>query len=181
MDGMKKHAAYGLSALGVSLLMACTPPLNWREVRFDAGDVLALMPCKPDIATRQISLQEGASVAAANLQLQGCEAADLQFTFGQITLPSGVLPETAMVGWLQASLAPMAVLDRDLQLRPWTLPGALSSPSARYVQVKTTTHWAQLGWFSRGNRIYQVAVYGPVKTKSFDDTAEVYFSGIKLP
>lgn len=181
MEGMKKHAAYWLSALGLSLLMACTPALNWREVRFDAGDVLVLMPCKPDTATRQISLQEGVSTAAANLQLQGCEAGDLQFTFGQITLPPGVLPETAMTGWLQASLVPMALMDKDVPLRQWALAGALSTPSARYVQVKTVTHRAQLGWFSRGNRLYQVAVYGSTKTQSFDDTAEVYFSGIKLP
>ena len=180
MEDMKKHASYWSCVLGMSLLMACTPALNWREVRFDAGDVLALMPCKPDTATREIRLQAGTSAAAATLQLQGCEAADLQFTFGQITLPPGVLPETALNGWVQASLAPLAASDKDWQLRPWALPGALSAPSARVVNVKTAAHWAQLGWFVRGERLYQVGVYAAVKNKSFDDTADVYFSGIKL-
>jgi hypothetical protein len=178
---MTKSWVYLLCAMLGCFITACTPALNWREVRFDAGDVQALMPCKPDQAMRQIFLQEGSDTVPANLQLQGCEASDLQFTFAQITLPSGVLPTTALTAWRQASLAPLAVPFESAQSRDWALTGALTIPQAIRVQVKNGPYQAQLGWFARGNKLYQVAVYGAAQTKSFDDTAEVYFSGIKLP
>lgn len=53
-----KRSARGLGA--VLLLagwgVACTPAMNWREVRFEGGDMVAMMPCKPEEATRTVTL-----------------------------------------------------------------------------------------------------------------------------
>jgi hypothetical protein len=43
--------------------VACTPAMNWREVRFEGGDMVALMPCKPEEATRTVTLFLPAVVA----------------------------------------------------------------------------------------------------------------------
>lgn len=177
---MTKSWVYLLCAMVVCVCTACTPALNWREVRFDAGDVVVLMPCKPDQAVRNILLQSGQDALPASLQLQGCEASDLQFTLGQIALPAGVLPDVMLNAWQQASLTPLSVRTQDALTQPWALAGAVSAPQAVRSRVKTAALQVEFGWFMHGNKLYQVAMYGAAKTKSFDETADVYFSGIKL-
>lgn len=42
--------------LGAGLLAACSPALNWREVRATPSALKAMMPCKPDKAVRQVAV-----------------------------------------------------------------------------------------------------------------------------
>jgi hypothetical protein len=170
--------------IGCTMLMlgvSCTPALNWREVRFESSDISVLMPCKPDHASRPIALQAKGEAVPANLQLLGCEASDMQFTFGQINLPSELTAADAIQAWQQASLAPLNAPLSATTADAFTLRGALSSPQPVRRRLKTATHQVQWLWWARGNTMYQVALYGGLKTKTFDDTADVYFSGIKLP
>src|SRR3954447_11373852 len=39
-----------------TVLAACSPTFNWREVPVGDADVVVLLPCKPDRATRQLPL-----------------------------------------------------------------------------------------------------------------------------
>ena len=165
----------------LTLGVACTPALNWREVRFESSDASVLMPCKPDQASRTIALQAHGQGVPASLQLFGCEAGDMQFTFGQISLPPGVSASDAIHAWQQASLAPLNAAPSDAVNDAFAVKGALLSPAPIRRRLKTNHHQVQWLWWARGDMVYQVAVYGNVKTKAFDDASEVYFSGIKLP
>jgi len=40
----------------VLVLAACSPELNWREVRADPTALTVLLPCKPDRGTRTVPL-----------------------------------------------------------------------------------------------------------------------------
>jgi hypothetical protein len=51
-------------------LAACSPELNWRQVRLDNTTMQALMPCKPDRQVRPLNMA-GASV---QYQMRVCEA-----------------------------------------------------------------------------------------------------------
>ena len=55
---VSKRSLHGLSTvlLLAGLGVACTPAMNWREVRFEGGDMVALMPCKPEEATRAVTM-----------------------------------------------------------------------------------------------------------------------------
>lgn len=105
----------------------------------------------------------------------------MQFTFGQISVPPGVSASDAINAWQQASLAPLNAASSDTVNDALALKGALASPPPIRRRLKTNQHQVQWLWWARGGMVYQVAVYGNAKTKAFDDTAEVYFSGIKLP
>lgn len=169
---------------GCSLLLlsvACTPALNWREVRLESADASLLMPCKPDQASRPIALQAKGAGVSANLQLLGCEASEMQFTIGQINLPPDLTATDAIRAWQQASLAPLNAAPSDAKDDAFELKGALSAPQPVRRSLKTATHQVQWVWWARGHTVFQVAVYGDTKTKAFDDTAELYLSGIKLP
>lgn len=169
-----------LTALA-SVLVGCTPALNWRDVRFEDGIVTALMPCKPDAGQRDVTLKSGDRDVVASLQMRGCEASDLQFTFGQMTLPVDVTSAEAMAAWRLASLAPLNIATVDAPAQPWVLRGADVRPAPVRTQVTAPSHRVQWVWFVRDGKVYQAAVYGRLASTKLDAIADEYFSGIKLP
>jgi hypothetical protein len=179
MNRILRHAIVWLS---LAPLMGCTPALNWRDTYLgDARDVQALMPCKPDAATRTVQLPTAQTHVDATLRMQGCEASDLQFTLAQMTVPEGVSVVEAQTAWRAASLAALKVTPSDVPVQTWHLQGADAVPPAQRAQVVTATHRAQWVWFVHAQRVYQAAVYGDAKAAQLNEAAEVYFSGIKLP
>ena len=63
---MKFIAFIGLPCLVA--LAACSPRYDWREARLDAGELTALLPCKPDHATRPVAFGEG----RLDVHMMGC-------------------------------------------------------------------------------------------------------------
>ena len=84
-------------------LAACTPALNWREVRLEPITAAALLPCKPDRATRRVPL----GGVPTDLAVAGCEAAGATFAVMAARVPAGRAPDELLAGWPQATLANM--------------------------------------------------------------------------
>ena len=178
MTRSKFSALYLLSAL---TLWACSPALNWRQLSLDSGRVQILLPCKPDQASRDVRLRAGNQDLSVTLQLQGCEASDMQFTFAYMTVPEGMQLSAAIAAWRLASLAPLQTSEGKDQPNDWQLKGAGIDPAPSRMRVTTNKHQAQFIWFAHGQHIYQAAVYGGNLNKGLPEAAETYFSGIKLP
>jgi hypothetical protein len=142
-DKMNRIFRRAIGALGLAALIACTPALNWRDTRLGDGALQALMPCKPDVATRTVQLPVGNRAVDASLTMQGCEASDLQFTLAQMTVPDGVAMADAVSAWQAASLAALKVQAGDVPVQAWHIKGASEAPSPQRVQVRTPTHRAQ--------------------------------------
>jgi hypothetical protein len=104
---LRYASAVGMAALG--LLPACTPTMNWRDVRFDNSPVAALLPCKPDRATRSIAL----GGVALELVMAGCEAGGAMFTVSYIDVGTGTNSQAAlertMKDWKAATKTTQAV------------------------------------------------------------------------
>jgi len=103
-------------------VVACTPPMNWREVRPSSTRLQALMPCKPDEAVRSVNLLDGSPV---QMHLAGCDAGGATFIIGWADVSRGRLG--AMLGaWQDSTL---------------TLAGVASGPDApagtRFVPAGT--------------------------------------------
>jgi hypothetical protein len=178
MTRSKISALYLLSAL---CLGACSPALNWRQLSLDSGRVQVLLPCKPDQASRDVRLRADKQELSVTLQLQGCEASGMQFTFGYMTVPEGMQFSAAMAAWRLASLAPLQLVGDKAHQSDWQLQGARVEPLPTRTHVMTNKHQAQFVWFAHGQNIYQAAVYGKHLDKGLPEAAETYFSGIKLP
>ncbi len=178
---MNRILRHVVSWLGLAVLVACTPTLNWRETHFGDRGLQVLMPCKPDTATRTVQLPSKNQAIDVTLRMQGCEAGDLQFTLTQMTVPEGVAMNDALSAWRAASFVPLKVQSSDVPVQHWRIEGASEAPSPQRAQVRTATHRAQWVWFAQTNQLYQAAVYGDAKSSKLDEAAEVYFSGIKLP
>ncbi len=164
-----------------SLCVACTPSLNWREVRFEDGGLVVFLPCKPDKAKREITLQHEGQAVPAQLSMQGCEAADIQFTLSQLTIPSSMDAKQVMAAWRVASLHAAGAQAQEASVQNETVGGAQAAVVALRSQIQNAQHKAQWLWFGEGRFIYQLAVYGAPQNKSLDEVAHVYFSGVKLP
>jgi hypothetical protein len=74
------HLLVVISAL--SLVAGCTPAFNWRDVAFDGLPVSALLPCKPDRATRAVPL----AGAPRQMVMAGCDAGGATFTVAVVTV-----------------------------------------------------------------------------------------------
>ena len=141
----------------LTLLAACNPALNWREVRFDGLATRVLLPCKPDRAERAVQLGE----ARATLRMMGCEAQDLQFTWSQLDLPVGPVPTQIVRAWQQASLLALGA-DPALatQVRQLVLTGARMDVSpSQLAAAAPVGPQAHFYWWLHAGQAYQLAVY----------------------
>ena len=168
-----------LTFLAVFLLLACTPALNWREVRFDDARLVGWMPCKPDRAQRAVDL----GGHPAELTLLGCVADDMDFTLGRLSVPSGLTAEQALQAWKTASLASLQA-DLATPAQAWSLAGATAVPSPVRMLAQgrqgVFAHWA---WFAYDEHLYQAGVYArsPSVSRSAHEAAQVFLTGFKLP
>ena len=158
-------------------LAACSPSLNWREVRLGGGELKAMLPCKPDQATRRQSLA-GYEV---DLTMLGCEAGGGLYAISvvELTTPLQALPVQAQ--WQTNLLATMQAQGASRQ--PYGIRGASAQPESVRLQAlgrdsEGRALTVQAVWFTRGKRLYHAALYAERLTP---EMSEPFFSGMELP
>ena len=158
-------------------LTGCSPALNWREVRHASAPVQVLMPCKPDVAQRNITLHDQATV----LHMQACSAQGMDFSFAALPLPQGWLPSAAIQAWQQASLASWGASPEAVQSRKVAAKLAADGAFTMHLAVNGPTRQVHSLWFAHEGWVYQTAVYAPLQDRSVEAVADTYFSGIAQP
>lgn len=164
------------TAIGVFLMLGCTPALDWRDVRPEGSSVLAQFPCKPTSHTRSAMLA-GAPVP---MTLLACEAAGATFALshadvGDPSRVTDVLVElrSALAGNLEAA---------TFQSAPFELAGMTPNPQAvRIAQAGRlpdgTAVQERALLFARGTRVYQAVVLG---ARLDEAAAGIYFDSLRL-
>jgi uncharacterized protein involved in propanediol utilization len=84
-----------------ALLAACTPTYNWRDVRFEGANLTALLPCKPDRATRELPI----AGQMRQVHMMGCEAGGAMFTVAYAQLANEQEALALLPAWKAASRA----------------------------------------------------------------------------
>ncbi len=182
------------------LLAACSPSLNWRQVRLKpeggaavaeaagsgAGVLQALLPCKPDQAARRQSMA-GYDVAMTML---GCEADGGLFTIAVAEPGSRQALAAVLAQWQTHLLA--AVHAQGASRKPFLLKGADAQPEGTQLLARGRQDAAtppttgersgealvvQAVWFVRGARLYHAAVYAKRLTQ---DMTDPFFSSLVL-
>lgn len=146
-------------ALLGALAVACSPALDWREVRPAGSTVVALMPCKPNISTRVVPL----AGQPVHLSMLTCKADGLVWA-----LMTADVGDPRRVGTVLTAMRD-SVLD-NLQGRversaPAAVRGATPNEAQVRVQVAGrkpdgTPVSGQFVVFSRGTRVFQATVLG---------------------
>ncbi|MDO8456392.1 MAG: hypothetical protein Q7T07_05705 [Burkholderiaceae bacterium] len=184
-----------LMVIGI-LLFGCSPTLNWREVRFESADgstLIALLPCKPDSATRQQNLG-GENV---DLSMMGCETGGATYTLARINLANPVLATKVLAAWQAATLAnvrapqPVPQPHGAPPAQAISIRGASVWPPAMQMMVQGQSRHVQVVWFAKQNPtgvvLYQAALYAPLpgsepsSTSALHAAASTFFESLHLP
>lgn len=156
--------------------VACSPTFNWREVRTEAAPLKAMLPCKPDQATRQVPMA-GRQVA---LQVLGCDTGGATFALLVADLGQPGRSGEVLAQWEQATLANMRAA--GAQTAAFVPPGALGLPQSRRVsatgqRADGSPVQSQAAYFARGTQVFQAVIYaGEIKP----EWADAFFQGLRL-
>ena len=157
-------------------LAACSPALNWREIRPESSELLALFPCKPDRFARTLPLAGG----KVEMHLVSCSVDGVTYAVAYAALddPARITPAlqqlreaaAANIGGEAREPAPFAVngMTPQAQAQRWRLHGRAADGEAVHEQI---------GLFHKGGRVYQATVVGPQLDA---EAAEIFFGGLKL-
>lgn len=159
------------------LLAACSPALNWREVRPGGAELKALLPCKPDQGSRRQRLA-GQDI---DISMVGCEAGGALFAISVAELgdPDRALAvqvqwQAHLLGNMQAAVSSTSaygIKGAGAQLAPVRLTARGLRPDGRPVA-------AQGVWFARGTRLYHAVIYADAISP---EQSEPFFSGLAFP
>ena len=167
-----------VSSSALLLLLACTPTLNWRDVRLESANgstLKAELPCKPDAASRQQQLG-GMQV---ELSMMGCVVDGSTFTLSRIPVLDPLTAPKLLAAWQAAAVA-------NLQAGPTPTTavivyGAGAWPPAARVTLLGTATQAQIYWFAKqtsaGLTLYQAAMYG---SQPSHEAATTFFESLQL-
>lgn len=137
---------------------ACSPTFNWREIRVEPTPLRAMLPCKPDKATRKVPMA-GADV---DLEVLGCEAGGATFAVLHATLPDPTRANEVLVQWNRATLANLhGTPTASVAFAPagaTPLPGA-QRVSATGKRADGSAVRGEAAYFARGSEVFQAVVY----------------------
>jgi hypothetical protein len=165
----------GWTWIGIGGLAGCAPALDWREVRPEASDVVAVFPCKPDRAEREVPLGErrvrmrllSCSVDGTVFALSGSDAVDP----AQVTPALAALRETAARNVAAPAAAAVA----------FVVPGATPNGQAGRLRLDGRRPDGQpliahAAFFARGTAVWQATVMGAAPPAEAVDT---FFAGLQ--
>lgn len=175
---LRFFARFALFCTGLMLMSACTPTLNWREVRLQSPDgstLKAELPCKPDSATRKQQLGD----IQVELSMMGCAVNDVTFTLSRIPVLDPLTAPKILAAWQAA-----AEVNVKADLTPKTavtVSGAGTWPPAARVTLRGAAIQAEITWFAKqtsaGLTLYQAALYGKQPNP---EAATTFFESLQL-
>jgi len=158
--------------------LACSPALNWREVRLEA--LSALLPCKPDRAVRTVQLAD----QALEMGMAGCEAQGALFAISHVRVANQEAVEPTLQAWRVSALQRTQLVAANAAAPgPSTLPDRSGKGSGAILETQgqqpdgSPVH-AQLTWLVVGQDIFHAAVYAPYLTA---EMTEPFFSELRAP
>ena len=187
-----------LSRLAALLLLACSlpacsPALDWREVRPpDAADLVAMFPCKPQAHERLLTLP-GMSGGPLKVHLLACQADGVNWAVTYFTAASPTQRAQALAAlreslWHNTASAAPAQARRQLQGTA-TVPGMTPHPDATvwWMQGQRPQSTSQMqavqlkAWhFSHGMTVFQASASADA-LQADDPRLEAFEQGLTFP
>jgi hypothetical protein len=161
-------------AAAVLGLAACSPTLNWREVRAASTPLKAMLPCKPDKGSRTVPMA-GRQV---QLQVLACDTGGATFAILAGDVGDPLRSGEVLAQWRAATLANMRAA--AAQERPFLPAGAVALPQSLRItaagqRADGSKVESQAAYFARGSQVVQAVIYAD---RVAPETAEVFFSGL---
>jgi len=166
-----------VTAALVLLLAACSPVFNWREAPIGNAGLVALLPCRPDRATRTIVLGN----ASVDVTMAGCNAGNATFAVAQVMAGSRAQADAWLAMWRTQTRDSWrgATLDEASV----AVPRADTAPPAQRLGAKSDTARIAVLWFSQAQADGRVALYQAtlLGEPAEPGAAPTFFEGLRLP
>lgn len=164
----------------LTVLCACNPTFNWRESRLGETALLAMMPCKPETAARQVPFVHG---AVARLTVASCETGGLTFALTTADVEDATKAASSLTLWREVMAKHWQIKPESLKVQPLRLSKA-DAGALRLRGLGTQSQAAVMGveaaFFSVGSQVFQVAVIAQSDKALTADISETFFGGLKL-
>jgi len=144
----------------VATMAACSPTLNWRDVRPEGSGATLLMPCRPDEQRRDVRLA-GTTVT---LSLSACRAGAQTWALAHADVGDKASVSAALTELRVAAAANLgASAPQTLALN---VTGATPNPASERLRLvghlpDGTAVQEEIAVFARGTRVFQATVIGP--------------------
>lgn len=185
---MSRPLRFRLAAavLAAGALGACSPTFNWREVPIADQGLIALLPCKPDHATRRLPLGSDASV---EVDMTGCQAGGATFAVAHAVAADAAQADTWMRAWRAAIRTQLT--EAEVTENASALPRAAQAPAPSRLEAARRADAGgapsmptRVLWFAqqspRGGAmaLYQATVIGEPDSS---EALSTFFEGLRLP
>lgn len=153
-----------------TLLAACSPKFDWREVRGTSAPFVVLLPAKPASHTRSINL-DGLEVS---MTMTAADVDGVTFAVGTAQLPDEAKAQQALTAMKTALVRNIG---GSIRKEKASAPGAI--PMSIEVEAAGAESRVLLGRFvANGRHIYQVIVVGKEQALS-REAAEMFLASFK--
>ncbi|MEN9539607.1 MAG: hypothetical protein RLZZ126_1842 [Pseudomonadota bacterium] len=159
--------------------MACSPALNWREVRLPSGGFSGLLPCKAEASERVVELA-GTSVRMAQLS---CTVDGATYALVEARVPDTTRATAALAHWRLAAFQNVkASVPVEAGLKVAGVVGSVQLLSATGQHPGGGALAIQAAWWAVSPHLYHAAVYSPpqVSARTLQEVHESFFGGLKV-
>jgi len=158
-----------------AVLTACSPALDWRDVRADAAGLQMQFPCKPAQQQRTLPLA-GAPVA---LTLLVCSADGQTFGLAHADMVDPARVQAALQEL--AAAAARNVAGTPTRAAPLQLPGSTPNAASQRQRIvgrlpEGKPAQMELALFAIGTRVFQASVLGE---KLSEETVEAFIGSLR--
>jgi len=168
-----------LLIMGGALMQACTPALDWRDVRLPGSGAIAAFPCKPSHESRRLPLA-GREV---EMTLHSCIAAGTTWALSEADVidPSKVGPALEA---MSAAVTHNIHADQSSRSNePFTVAGMTPNPHAARLRLAGTrpdggAMTVETAVFAKGTRVFQATM---LSKKPDAQSSEMFFTSLRLP
>lgn len=167
-----------VSVACISVLAACSPKYDWREVRGADAPFVVTLPAKPASHTRTVDL----GGVPVTMTMTAAEVDDVTFAVGTAELPDAAQAQKALIAMKTALVRNIAGTLRQektstagttpvmLEIEAGGPPGPGSGGQPRLLLAR---------FLAKDKRVYQLVVVGKEKAVARDE-ADIFFTSFKL-
>ena len=165
------------AVLALACVLACTPVLDWRDVRPPGAGLVALFPCKPVGHARRIVLAD----TPVEMTIYACSAGGATYAVGFADVGQAGQVERGLSALAEASARNIgSTLAADTA--PVSVPGMTPNPQAQRLSLTGRLGdgrpvQEQVAVFSQGTRLYQATVVG---AQLQADAVDAFFGALRL-
>lgn len=172
IKGLRAVAA----ALACTVLAACSPELNWREVRGDDAHYLVLLPAKPATHARTVDLN-GLKV---EMRMTGAAVGDLSFAVASAHLPDAAQRTAALTAMQTAMLRNIGAATHSEKRVTLTGGTPATEVMAKGRSARDGQPLVMHARFAmHGERVFQAVALGP-QDKLSPEAAETFLASLSL-